>query len=148
MGVSCAFGARGSAQQREQRVRVEPALAGAPERAEHEVRNIQPRKFGRQRIRIEQDDVGAFSFLYDVVRDQRISATLSSQQKVAALAKRNVGVWAEPRFQVAEERDAEAAHPDVLRRGELLADRSRRERGCGMRIGRVAFDHRDRAGKA
>ena len=55
---------------------------------------------------------------------------------------------AEPLLQVAEERDPELAHADVLRRGELLADRGGRQRGGGVRIGRVALDHRDRAGKA
>ena len=55
---------------------------------------------------------------------------------------------AEAILQVAEERDAERAHADVFRRRELLADRGGRQRRGGVRIGRVALDHGDRAGKA
>ncbi len=101
-----------------------------------------------QRGPIHQHDIGAFRALDDVVRRQRFRTRLACEQQIAALAKRDIGIRAEPLLEFAEERHAERAHADVLRRGELLADRGRREGRGRPRIGRVALDHGDRAGKA
>jgi hypothetical protein len=51
-------------------------------------------------------------------------------------------------LQCAEEFQAEAGEADVFRRGELLADAGRRERGGGGPEHRIALDNGDGAGEA
>ena len=148
MEIVRALLARGAAQQAEQRMGVEPALAGAAEGAEPQVRGAQPAEVVGERRLVHQHDVGALGLLHVVVRKQRLLAGLAREQQVAALAEADIGLRTEAFLQGAEERDPELAHADVLRGGELLADRGGRECGRGVRIGRVALDHRDRAREA
>ena len=96
--VSRALGARRLAQQREQRVRIEPAFAGAAECAEREVGWIQPWKLRHDRVRIEQHDVGAFGRLHAMVRAQHRRAAVARHEEIAALAKGDIGLRAERAF--------------------------------------------------
>ena len=129
-------------------MRVEPALAAAAERTEPQIGCLQPAEIVGKRFPVHQHDVGAFRLLHLVVGEQRVLAGLAREQEIAALAKADVGVGAETGLEVAEERDPERAHADVFRRGKLLADRGGRQGRGGVRIGRVALDHGDRAVKA
>ena len=136
------------AQRAKQRVRIEPALAGKPERARRDSFGREPGKARRERRRVEQRDRRALGDLHAVVLLKDRAAFRPRQDQVAAFAQRRIGIRPEARRHRAQEVEPEAGEADVLRRGELLADRGGGERRRGGRESRVALDQRDGAGKA
>jgi hypothetical protein len=90
---------------------VEPALAGAAERAEPQIRRLQPAEIVGERFPVHQHDVGALGLLHLVVGEQRLLAGLAREQQVAALAETDVGLGAEAVF-----RSRKNATPNALMR--------------------------------
>src|SRR5204863_4566435 len=98
-------------------MRIEPAFATAPKRAERQAGNVEPTETLCERSRIHQHDIGAFGPLYHMVRRESFPAGRAREQQITALAKCNIGIRTEALFQFAEKCDSEPAHPDVLRCG-------------------------------
>ncbi len=140
--------ARGGAHRAEQRVRVEPAFAGEAERAGSDAFGRKPGKACGEGFGFEERDGCAFGFLDAMVLFEDRAAVRRREDEIAALAERRVGVRTEARRHPAQEIEPEAGEADVLRRGELLADRRGGKRGRGGREARIALDHRDGAGEA
>jgi len=127
---------------------VEPALAGTAIGAGGDAVGRQKREAPAQAGRVLQHDVGALGRLHRVVGLEQADAVLPGEDEVALFAEADVGVRPEPVLQLAEEAEREARQADVLGQRELLADRGGGQRRRGAGEGRIALDHRDRAGKA
>jgi hypothetical protein len=90
------------AEQRQQRVRVEPALAAAAIGAGGDAFGRQPGKAPRERRGVLQHDVGAFADLDGVIGGEHRQAVVGGEDEIAVLAEADVGVGAELFFQPPE----------------------------------------------
>ena len=133
----------------EERVRVEPALAGEAERRGGKVIGPQPRRSAPSARSGVSSSTGTSELaLHRVVVLERGPARLGRQEEVAVLDEVDLGrlaVHGEVSVQRLQELDAELADLDVERRAELEPDAGRREGRRGGSEGRVALDDHDAA---
>jgi hypothetical protein len=138
-----------ASQRLQQRVRVEPAFAGARPRTGGESGHVEPGKTQGQRIRrVELDRDAERALPGDVVGQQR-APRVGREIQVGSLDQSHVdaGPFAvraldrELIGRTAQELDAELRAAHVDRGRELLANRAGRERRRGPRIGRILLEH-------
>jgi hypothetical protein len=127
---------------------VEPAFTTLPVSTGGDILDIEPGKPLLEAVGIEQGDIGAFGSLRAPVLLEDRFARCACKQQIAAFVKADIGPGTKPLLEGAHDLQPKQAHADILRGRELLSDRSGRKGGRGEGIGRVAFDHRDRAGVA
>ena len=132
----------------EQRVGVEPALVGKPERGAGQVIGVEPVEARVELGRGEELNRHIERALDRMIVLQRRQAGLGRQEQVAVLDEvdlRHLAVDREISVRVLDQVESEPADLDVERGAELQPDACRRERGRAGPERRISLDHHDPA---